>query len=128
MPLADARPFRWRTQLGAVFSLRTNGVPNCFVPAVIRAYLVDLHSRVVVLAQGALFLGDFPSSRIDGRGGPGFFRVNSCREVITNALSWYYMLAGLAIANRADVLRRLTSHRIDVPGRIVLVEIIAQRR
>ena len=68
MPLADARLFRRRTQRGAVIGLRANGVPNCFVPAVIRAYLVDLHSRVVVLAQGALFLGDFPSARIDGRG------------------------------------------------------------
>jgi hypothetical protein len=38
------------------------------------------------------------------------------------------MLAGLAIANGAGVLRRLTSHRIDVHGRIVFVEIIAQRR
>jgi hypothetical protein len=128
MPLADARPFRWRTQLGAVVSLRTNGFPDCIVSSVIRTHLADLHLRVVVPAQGALLLGDFPSARIDGRGGPAFRCTDSCREVITHTLSLCYMLAGLAIANGAGVLCRLTSHRIDVPGRIVLVEIIAQRR
>jgi hypothetical protein len=75
-----------------------------------------------------LFLGYFPSARIDRRGGPGFFRANSCPKVITHTLPWGYMLTGLAVANGAGVLRRLTSHRIDVPGRIAFVEIIAQRR
>jgi hypothetical protein len=75
-----------------------------------------------------LFLGYFPSARIDRRGGPAFLRPNLCREVISHTLPWGYMLTGLAVANGAGVLRRLTSHRIDVPGRIAFVEIIAQRR
>ena len=128
MPLADAWPVRGRTELGAVVGLYANGVPNCFVPAVNWAYLVDLHSRIVVLAQGALFLGDFPSARIDGRGGTAFRRANSPREVIANALTGFYALPGLVVSNDVVVCRRLTPHSIDVPGRIALAEVIAQRR
>ena len=101
MPLADAWSFRWRTQRGAVVSLCANSVPHCIVSSVIRTYLADLHLRVVVPAQGALLLGDFPSARIDGRGGPAFRRTDSCREVIANALPWYYMLANLLHKARA---------------------------
>ena len=119
---------RGRTQLGAVVGLYANGVPHGLVSVVIRIYRFDSYLCVVVLAQRALCLRDFPSARIDGRGGTSFRRTDSCREVIAYVLPWCYMLAGLAIANGAGVLRRLTSHRIDVPGRIVFVEIIAQRR
>ena len=114
MPLADAWPVRRRTQLGAVVGLYANGVPHGLVSVVIRIYRFDSHLRVVVPAQGALLLGDLASARIDDCGGTGFLRTDSCCEVVADALSWCYMLAGLAVANGADILRRLTSYRIDV--------------
>ena len=119
---------RGRTQLGAVVGLYANRVPPGLVSVVIRIYRFDSHRRVIVLAQRALCLRDFPSARIDDCGGTGGLRTESWREVIADTMSWYYMLAGLAVANGADVLRRLTSHRIDVHGRIAFVEVIAQRR
>ena len=49
-------------------------------------------------------------------------------EGSADTLSWCSMLAGLTVANGADVLRRLTTYRIDVPGLKALVEILPQRR
>ena len=56
VPLADARPLWGRTQIRTIVGLSTNGVPHGSVSAVMRADLSGLDCRVVIFAQGALFL------------------------------------------------------------------------
>jgi len=128
VPLADGRPLRGRTELGAVVSLRANGVPDRSISTVMRAHLAGSNRRVVVLTQGALLLQHFASTPIESCGDLAFGRTNPHPNVVANGLPRHDVLPGLVVADCSIVRGGLILQRVDVPQPIGLVEVLAQGR